>query len=61
MKNQQTNAPHVETLETLARILRRLPADRFVKEARAQVEAGEIPPVELLRRIGVRTGSEVIA
>lgn len=57
---QNTVAP--ETLETLARILRRLPADKFVREASAMVADGEVPPAELLRRCGIRTeGAEIVA
>lgn len=51
-----------EVLETLAKILRRVPADRFVKEASAMVAAGEVPPAELLRRCGIRgEGAEIVA
>lgn len=52
MSNTQTNVS--EVLETLAKILARMPADRFVKEARAMVAAGEVPGAELLRRCGIR-------
>jgi hypothetical protein len=58
MNNTQT----AETLETLARILARVPADRFQKEALRMVEAGELPPAELLHRCGIRTaGATVLA
>lgn len=50
------------TLETLARILARVPADKFQREAVRMVEAGEVPPAELLRRCGIRTeGATVLA
>lgn len=51
-----------EVLETLARALRRVPADRFQREALAMVEAGEVPGAELLRRCGIRgTDSGIVA
>ena len=49
-------------LETLAKILRRLPADKFVKEALRMVADGTMPDAELLRRCGLRVvGTEVVA
>lgn len=51
-----------EVLETLARMLRRVPADKFQREALAMVESGEVPGAELLRRCGIRTtGAEILA
>lgn len=49
------------TLATLAKILRRTPADRFVKQALAMVHAGVMPSAELLRRCGVRVSGAVVA
>lgn len=50
------------THEELLKILRRVPADRFVKQAIAMVTDGEMPDVELLRRCGLRMeDGEVIA
>jgi len=41
-------------IETLLRILRTLPRDRFVAEAIRLCLAGEIPDATLLRRCGIR-------
>lgn len=48
----------METLETLRKILRRMVADRFVKEALAMVDNGEMPDATLLRRCGIRSEGE---
>jgi hypothetical protein len=56
-----TNNAATLPLETLAKILRRLPDSKQARQALAMVKAGEVPPVELLRRAGIRTGSEVVA
>jgi hypothetical protein len=45
-------------LETLAKILRRMVADRFVKEALAMIQQGEMPDATLLRRCGIRSEGE---
>jgi hypothetical protein len=52
------NEHETETvLAELARILRRVPADKFQREAVAMVEAGEVPDADLLRRCGIRGDS----
>ena len=57
MMNKQT----AEVLETLAKILARIPADKFVKEARSMVAGGEVPGAELLKRCGIRSeGAEIV-
>lgn len=49
-------------LETLRKVLRRLPDSRELRTALRMVRDGVVPPVELLRRVGVRVhGSEVVA
>jgi hypothetical protein len=42
------------TLETLLKILRRLPRDRFTVRAMALCIAGTMPDAETLRRCGIR-------
>jgi hypothetical protein len=48
--------------EELARILRRMPRDRFTVQALAILADGGVPDAELLRRCGIRVaGSEIVA
>lgn len=39
--------------------LRRIPADRFVKQALAMLDDGQIPDADLLRRCGLRIEGSV--
>lgn len=50
----------LHTLETLRRVLRRAIRDRFVTEALRMIDAGTFPPVELLRRCGIRTAGALV-
>lgn len=61
MNTNTNNVPAAEVLETLAKILRRVPADRFQKEALAMVHAGEVPGADLLRRCGIRGDGGIVA
>ena len=47
-------------METLRKILRRLPTDGYVRRALLMLAAGEMPPADLLRRCGIRTATVIV-